>query len=69
MGHNVFEGVVSTEIQFFLEFLINKEKLMDAKLFNLRIRNFKLSDRDSRNRTKEFKKKMKNSKYEGNAGS
>ena len=69
LGHDVFEGVFAKDIQFYLEFLISKEKLMDVELYNLRIRNFQLSDRDSRNRPKEFKKKIKNSKYEGNAGS
>ena len=42
---------------------------MDAEVFNKKLKGFKLSERDSKNRPKEFKPRKKGSKYEGNAGS
>ena len=56
-------------MQHYIDYLINKEKLLSAEEFNSKIKNAKLSSRDARNRPKPFKTRAKNSKYEGNAGS
>lgn len=69
IGHDFYEGVFSYDLQFYLEFLINKEKLLTQEQFNKRIKDALLSSRDSNNRPREFKTRKKNSKYEGNAGS
>ena len=69
IGHDLFEGILSKDLQFYLNYLINIEKLMDPETFNKSIRTFQLSERDAKNRPKDFKKRDKNSKYEGNAGS
>ena len=69
LGHDYYEGVYSYDIQFYLDYLINKEKLLDAETFNKKLKAFKLSERDAKNRPREFKTRKKGSKYEGNAGS
>ena len=67
LGHDYYEGVFSYDVQHYLDFLINKEKLISIEDFNKKIKNVKLSARDAKNRPKNFKKGAK--KYEGNAGS
>ena len=57
------------DIQFYLEYIIKKEKLIKQEDFNNKLKNVMLSSRDSKNRPKEYKNRKKNSKYEGNAGS
>ena len=69
LGHDYYEGVYSYDIQFYLDYIINKEKLLDMDSFNLKLRNVMMSDRDKKNRPKDFKTRTKGSKYEGNAGS
>ena len=69
LGHDFFEGVMSYDLQFYLDYIIFKEKLLSQDDFNLKIKNVMLSSHHSKNRPKEFKKRKKNSKYEGNAGS
>ena len=69
LGHDMFEGCFSYDIQFFLDYIINKEKLISQEDFNQKIKNVLLSSRDSANRPREFKTRKKNQKYEGNAGS
>ena len=69
LGHDLFEGCLSYDIQFFLDYIINKEKLISQEDFNQKIKNVLLSSRDSGNRPREFKTRKKNQKYEGNAGS
>ena len=69
LGHDFYEGVFSYDIQFYLDYLINKEKLISMEELNRRIKGAILSKRDSKNRPKEFKCRKKNSKYEGSAGS
>ena len=69
LGHDVYEGSYSYDIQFCIDYIINKEKLISLENFNKKLKNFQLSERDSKNRPKEFKTRKKNSKYEGNAGS
>ena len=68
LGHDYFEGCFSYDIQFLLDYIINKEKLLSADQFNSYLTNCKLSERDSRNRPNFFKTKSLNSKYEGGAG-
>ena len=67
LGHDYFEGIFSYDVQHYLDFIINKEKLILIDDFNKKIKNVKLSARDAKNRPKNFKKGAK--KYEGNAGS
>ena len=55
LGHDFFEGVYSYDSQFYLDQLINKEKLLDIETFNRKLKNVILSDRDSKNRPKDFK--------------
>ena len=69
LGHDFYEGVFSYDVQHYLDYLINKEKLISAEEFNGKIANCKLSGRDGKNRPKNFKVRAKNTKYEGNAGS
>ena len=69
LGHDYYEGVFAYDIQFYLDQMINKEKLLDAETFNKKIKCVILSERDSKNRPREFKTRKKGSKYEGNAGS
>ena len=57
------------DIQFYLCYLISKEKLLTSDEFNTRLQKVSLSDRDSKNRPRSYKTRGKNSKYEGNAGS
>lgn len=64
-----YAGVLAYDIQFYLNFLINKERLIEEDDFNFKLKKFLLSERDARNRPKEFKKRKPKSKYEGNAGS
>ena len=68
LGHDFFEGCFSNNIQFLLDVIINKEKLLTADEFNSYLKKCKLSERDSRNRLNPFKTKPLNSKYEGGAG-
>ena len=67
LGHDYFEGVFAFNVQYYLDILINKEKLITIEDFNNKIKNVKLSARDGKNRPKNLKKGAK--KYEGNAGS
>ena len=69
LGHDFFEGCYAYDVQFCLEYIIFKEKLLSLDEFNEKIRCVKLSSRDAKNRPKFFKKRARNSKYEGNAGS
>ena len=66
MGHDFFEGAFAYDVQFLLNHLLNKEKLMTTDEFNAKVLRFKLSSRDAKNRPKSFKVR---SKYEGNSGS
>ena len=68
LGHDFFEGVFSYDIQFLLDYIINKEKLVSADQFNKNLKNCKLSIRDSRNRPNLFKTRSLDSKYEGGSG-
>ena len=56
-------------MQFCLDYIINKEKLIDIVEFNIKLKNVVLSARDNNNRPREFKTRKKNQKFEGNAGS
>ena len=69
LGHDFYEGCMAYDLQFYLDYIINKEKLMSQEEFNRRLKNVMLSSRDSKNRPREFKTRKKNTKYEGNAGS
>ena len=69
LGHDHFEGTFAYDVQHYLDFLLNKEKLMTIDEYNLKLSRIKLSERDAKNRPKNFKIRSKNSKYEGNAGS
>ena len=69
LGHDFFEGCYTYDVQFCLDYIILKEKLLSIEEFNEKIRCVKLSSRDAKNRPKYFKKRALNSKYEGNAGS
>ena len=69
LGHDFYEGVFSYDVQHYLDYLINKEKLISLEEFNGKVANCKLSGRDGKNRPKNFKVRAKNTKYEGNAGS
>ena len=55
------------DVQFYIDFIVNKEKWISSEDFNNKLKNLKLNARDSNNRPKPFKKGAK--KYEGNAGS
>lgn len=52
-----------------MDYLINKEKLVSQEEFNRKLKNFKLTSTDAKNRPREFKTRKKGSKYEGSAGS
>ena len=69
LGHDFFEGVFAYDVQHYLDYLLNKEKLMTIDDYNAKLSRIKLSERDAKNRPKNFKKRSKNCKYEGNAGS
>ena len=69
LGHDWFEGVFAYDVQHLLDFMINKEKLINADEFNRKLANFQLNQRDSKNRPNIFKTRKFNSKYEGSAGS
>ena len=68
-GHDFFEGVFAYDIQFYLDYIVNKEKLMTAECLNEKITLAILSERDASNRPKPFKTRKHGSKYEGNANS
>ena len=51
VGHDFFEGVFSYDIQFLLEFIITKERLITAEEFNENLKKFQLNKRDAGNRT------------------
>ena len=67
LGHDFFEGTFAYDVQFYVNYIINKEKLLSIDEFNEKIRYVKLSSRDAKNRPKLFKNRP--GKYEGNAGS
>ena len=69
LGHDFYEGVFAYDIQFYIDYIINHEKLLSIDDFNSNLRSIFLSDRDQKNRPKEFKVRKKDAKYEGNAGS
>ena len=71
LGHDFYEGCFALDMQFYLDYLINTEKLISEEEFNQKLKNISLSARDSNNRPKPFKTRRpkKNTKYEGNAGS
>ena len=69
LGHDIFEGVFAYDVQHYLDYLLNKEKLMTIDDYNTKLSRIKLSERDAKNRPKNFKKISKNCKYEENAGS
>ena len=68
LGHDFFEGIFSYDVQFLLDFILNKEKLLSIEEFNSNLTKCKLSQRDAANRPNPFKTKAKNSKYEGSSG-
>ena len=68
LGHDFYEGTFSYDVQFLLDYIINKEKLLSVEDFNTNLSKCKLSERDARNRPNPFKNRAKNSKYEGSAG-
>ena len=67
IGHDFYEGVLSYDVQFCLEYLIKKEKLISQDDFNRKLKNALLSSRDCGNRPKPFRPGRK--KFEGNANS
>ena len=69
LGHDYYEGVWAADIQFYLDYLINKESLISIEEFNKKLKNIQLTSRDSKNRPREFKTRKRGSKYEGSAGS
>ena len=54
-------------MQFLIDYIIYKEKLLTVEKFNINLSNCKLSARDAGNKPCPFKKKT-NGKYEGSAG-
>ena len=66
-GHDFFEGVFSHDIQFLLDHILNKEKLLSIEQFNKNLLSCKLSPRDSSNKPCPFKTRKRNAKYEGSA--
>ena len=68
LGHDFFEGIFSYDFQFYIDYIINKEKLLTLEEFNRNVTNCKLNERDSRNRPNFFKTRKRNSKYEGSSG-
>ena len=68
LGHDFFEGVFSYDIQFLINYIINKEKLVTIEEFNINLANCKLSQRDAKNRPNLFKTRKIDSKYEGSSG-
>ena len=68
LGHDFLEGLFSYDVQFLVDYIINKEKLLSVQEFNANLSKCKLSERDARNRPNPFKHRAKNSKYEGSAG-
>ena len=68
IGHDLLEGVFAYDVQFLLDYIINKEKLLTEEEFNSRLANIQLTERDAKNRPKPFKTRKRGSKYEGNAG-
>ena len=69
LGHDFFEGVFAADIQFYLEYLVVKEKRISLEEFNRKLKNVQLTSRDSKNRPQNFKIRKKGAKYEGSAGS
>ena len=69
IGHDFFEGCFSYDVQFLLDFVITKEKLITEEQFNDNVKNVQLSSRDCKNRPREFKKRKVGAKFEGNSGS
>ena len=69
LGHDFYEGVFAYDVQAILNHIINKEKLMTAEQFNLKLKGCKMSARDRKNRTNGFKTRAPNSKYEGSSSS
>jgi hypothetical protein len=67
LGHDYLEGCFAYDVQFYLDMIINKEKILSVEDFNNKLQKVKLSSRDAKNRPKPFKKGA--NKYEGNAGS
>ena len=65
LGHDFLEGLFSYDVQFLVDYIINKEKLLSVQEFNANLSKCKLSVRDARNRPNPFKHRAKNSKYEG----
>ena len=68
-GHDFFEGIYAYDVQFYIDYIINKEKLLTIDMFNKKLRGFVLSERDKKNRPKPFKNRKSGSKFDGNAGS
>ena len=69
LGPDFYEGVYAYDIQYYLDYVINKEKIIDMESFNKKLKKAILSERDGNNRPKPFKTRKKGSKFEGNAGS
>ena len=67
LGHDYFEGCFAYDVQFLLDIVINKEKLISKEEFNEKVKHVLLSSRDANNRPKPFKSGAK--KFEGNANS
>ena len=69
LGHDFFEGVFAADIQFYLDYLVDKEKLITLEELNRKLKNVQLTSRDSKNRPRDFKIRKKGAKFEGSAGS
>ena len=57
------------DIQEILNHIVNKEKLITAEQFNLKLKNCQMSIRDRKNRPNIFKTRSSGSKYEGTSSS
>ena len=69
LGHDFFEGVFAADIQFYLEYLVTKERRISLEELNRKLKCFQLTSRDSKNRPRDFKIRKKGAKFEGSAGS
>ena len=59
LGHDFYEGTFSYDVQFLLDYIINKEKLLSIEDFNTNLSKCKLSERVARNRPNPFKNRAK----------
>ena len=49
IGHDLYEGCFAADVQFFVDFIIKKEKLMSEEQFNESLKNVLLLEKDSSN--------------------